>query len=418
MIRQVTMALGLFALIVPTLSAQRLPVAAPEEVGLSSERLQRIGETFEAYAEEGRISGAVGMVLRHGRVAYSDAWGVRDLGAGDAMEEEDIFRIYSMTKPIASVAVMMLYEEGRFFLNEPIGRFLPELADLQVANLSEAVRGQPIPTVRARRPVRIHDLLRHTSGFTYGEFSNTVVDSIYRERRVVYQPTLEDVVAQLGQIPLAYQPGTRWHYSVSVDVLARFVEVVSGQSFDAFLEERIFEPLGMHDTAFNVPASKRDRFARTYGHSGPDRALVLGDTVGVTPPTGNFSGGAGLMSTAHDYARFAQMLLNGGELDGVRILGRKTVELMTVNHLEDGMPMGFLQPGWGFGLGFTVKMEAGEDGMPDSVGSYSWIGVLGTSFWVDPEEDLIGVFMIQIRPNRDVLFRQQFRRLVYQAVIE
>jgi len=412
------MALGLFALIVPALSAQRLPLATPEEVGLSSERLQRIGETFQTYTEEGRISGAVGMVLRNGRVAYSEAWGIRDLAAGDAMEEEDIFRIYSMTKPITSVAVMLLYEEGRFFLNEPIGRYLPDLANLQVADLSEALRGQPIPTERTRRPVRIHDLLRHTSGFTYGEFSNTVVDSVYRERQVVYQPTLEDVVARLGQIPLAYQPGTRWHYSVSVDVLARFVEVVSGQSFDAFLQERIFEPLGMYDTGFDVPASKRDRFARTYGHSGPDRTLVLGDTIGVTPPLGNFSGGAGLMSTAHDYARFAQMLLNGGELDGVRILGRKTIDLMTVDHLEDGMPTGFLQPGWGFGLGFTVKNEAGLDGMPDSVGSFSWIGAQGTSFWIDPKENLVGVFMVQIRPNRDITFRQQFRRLVYQALIE
>ena len=357
------------------------------------------------------------MVLRNGRVAYVDAWGVRDLDEGDAMEETDIFRIYSMTKPITAVAVMMLYEEGHFFLNEPIGRYLPELADLQVANLSEAVRGQPIPTERARRSVTIQDLLRHTSGFTYGEFSNTVVDSVYREREVLYQSTLEGVVAQLGEIPLAYQPGTRWHYSVSADVLARFVEVVSGQSFDAFLRERIFEPLGMLDTAFDVPASKRDRFARTYGHSGPERALVLGDTVGVTPPLRNFSGGAGLMSTAQDYARFAQMLLNGGELDGERILGRKTLEMMTVNHLEDGIPTGFLQPGWGFGLGFTVKTEAGRDGMPDSVGSYSWIGVQGTSFWVDPEENLIGVFMVQIRPNRDITFRQQFRRLVYQALI-
>ena len=184
------------------------------------------------------------------------------------------------------------------------------------------------------------------------------------------------------------------------------------------LRERIFEPLGMLDTAFDVSASKRDRFARTYGHSGPERALVLGDTVGVTPPLGNFSGGAGLMSTAQDYARFAQMLLNGGELDGVRILGRKTIEMMTVNHLEDGMPTGFLQPSWGFGLGFTVKTEAGRNGMPDSLGSYSWIGGAGTSFWVDPEENLIGVFMVQIRPNRDITFRQQFRRLVYQALID
>ncbi len=418
MIRKTSIALGLFVLAGSSLSAQRLPLAAPEEVGLSSERLQRIGETFETYAKDGRISGAVGMVLRNGKVAYSDAWGIRDLATGDAMEEGDIFRIYSMTKPITSVAVMMLYEEGRFFLTDPIGRYLPELAGLQVANLSEAEAGAPIPTERARRPVRIHDLLRHTSGFTYGEFSNTVVDAAYREREVLYQATLEEVVAELSEIPLAYQPGTRWHYSVSADVLARFVEVVSGQSFDVFLRERLFEPLGMLDTAFDVPASKRDRFARTYGHSGPERELIPGDTVGVTPPIGNFSGGAGLMSTAHDYARFAQMLLNGGELDGARILGRKTIEMMTVNHLTEGMPTGFLQPGWGFGLGFTVKTEAGRDGMPDSVGSYSWIGVQGTSFWVDPVENLIGVFMVQIRPNRDIVFRQQFRRMVYQALID
>ncbi len=418
MIRKTSIALGLFVLAGSSLSAQRLPLAAPEEVGLSSERLQRIGETFETYAKDGRISGAVGMVLRNGKVAYSDAWGIRDLATGDAMEEGDIFRIYSMTKPITSVAVMMLYEEGRFFLTDPIGRYLPELAGLQVANLSEAEAGAPIPTERARRSVRIHDLLRHTSGFTYGEFSNTVVDAAYREREVLYQATLEEVVAELSEIPLAYQPGTRWHYSVSADVLARFVEVVSGQSFDVFLRERLFEPLGMLDTAFDVPASKRDRFARTYGHSGPERELIPGDTVGVTPPIGNFSGGAGLMSTAHDYARFAQMLLNGGELDGARILGRKTIEMMTVNHLTEGMPTGFLQPGWGFGLGFTVKTEAGRDGMPDSVGSYSWIGVQGTSFWVDPVENLIGVFMVQIRPNRDIVFRQQFRRMVYQALID
>ena len=415
MIRKARVALCVFVLAVAPLSAQRLPLAAPEDVGLSSERLQRIGEVFEAYTEEGRIAGAVGMVLRNGRVAYTDAWGMRDLAAGDAMEADDIFRIYSMTKPITSVAVMMLYEESRFFLGDPVGRYLPELADLQVAKLSEAMSVEHIPTEPPRRRVTIHDLLRHTSGFSYGAFSNTVVDSIYRERDILYQPTLEDLVDELSEIPLVYQPGTRWHYSVSADVLGRLVEVVSGQSFDAFLRERIFVPLGMVDTGFHVPASNSGRIARTYAHSGPDRTLVLGDTVSITPLPGNFSGGAGLVSTAHDYARFAQMLLNGGELDGVRILGRKTIELMTVDHL-DGVPTGFLEPGWGFGLGFTVKTEAGLDGMPDSVGSYSWIGVQGTSFWVDPEEDLIGVFMIHIRPNRDITFRQQFRRLVYQAL--
>ncbi len=417
MIRTVAFALGLCGLVVTSISAQRLPLAVPEEVGLSSERLERIGEVFRGYVDEGRIAGAVGMVLRNGKLAYADAWGMRDLEAGDVMEEDDLFKICSMTKPVASVAVMTLYEEGHFFLSDPIGRYLPALANLRVANLAEASAGQEIPTERARRQVTIHDLLRHTSGFTYGDLSNTVVDAVYRERGILYQPTLEDQVAALGEIPLLYQPGTQWNYSVSVDVLGRLVEVVSGQPFDVFLRERIFDPLGMADTGFRVPDSKSDRVAPTYGHSGPDRALGPGDTSICDLPSTLFSGGAGLRSTAQDYARFAQMLLNGGELDGARILGRKTVELMTVDHLEEGMPTGFLSPGWSFGLGFTVKTEAGLDGLPSSVGEYNWIGIQGTSFWVDPEEDLVGVFMVQIRPNRDITFRDQFKRLVYQALI-
>ncbi|MED5563446.1 MAG: serine hydrolase domain-containing protein [Gemmatimonadota bacterium] len=417
MIRTVAFALGLCGLVATSISAQRLPLAVPEEVGLSSERLERIGEVFQDYVEEGRIAGAVGMVLRNGKLAYVDAWGMRDLGSGDVMEEDDLFKICSMTKPVASVAVMTLYEEGHFFLSDPIGRYLPALANLRVANLAEASAGQEIPTERARRQVTIHDLLRHTSGFTYGDLSNTVVDAAYREREILYQPTLEDQVAALGEIPLLYQPGTQWNYSVSVDVLGRLVEVISGQPFDVFLRERIFDPLGMADTGFRVPDSKSDRVAPTYGHSGPDRALGPGDTSICDLPPTLFSGGAGLRSTAQDYARFAQMLLNGGELDGARILGRKTVELMTVDHLEEGMPTGFLSPGWSFGLGFTVKTEAGLDGLPSSVGEYNWIGIQGTSFWVDPEEDLVGVFMVQIRPNRDITFRDQFKRLVYQALI-
>ncbi len=417
MIRTVAFALGLCGLVATSISAQRLPLAVPEEVGLSSERLERIGEVFQDYVEEGRIAGAVGMVLRNGKLAYVDAWGMRDLGSGDVMEEDDLFKICSMTKPVASVAVMTLYEEGHFFLSDPIGRYLPALANLRVANLAEASAGQEIPTERARRQVTIHDLLRHTSGFTYGDLSNTVVDAVYREREILYQPTLEDQVAALGEIPLLYQPGTQWNYSVSVDVLGRLVEVISGQPFDVFLRERIFDPLGMADTGFRVPDSKSDRVAPTYGHSGPDRALGPGDTSICDLPPTLFSGGAGLRSTAQDYARFAQMLLNGGELDGARILGRKTVELMTVDHLEEGMPTGFLSPGWSFGLGFTVKTEAGLDGLPSSVGEYNWIGIQGTSFWVDPEEDLVGVFMVQIRPNRDITFRDQFKRLVYQALI-
>ena len=400
-------------------AAQTLPRGTPEEVGLSSERLERVGEVFQSYADEGRLAGAVGMVIRHGRVVYEEAWGMRDVAARDRLETDDIFRIYSMTKPVTSVAVMMLYEEGKFFLDDPVGRYLPELANLPVAVLDQARGPDSIPTVRANRPMTIRDLLRHTSGLTYGLFSNTAVDQAYRQGGVNDAETLADMVAAIGEVPLMFQPGTRWNYSVSTDVLGRLVEVVSGRSFDVFLRERIFEPLRMHDTGFHVPASKHDRFSRIYGHagSGAERALQLGDTVGfLTPPT-NFSGGGGLVSTAQDYARFTQMLLNGGELDGARILSPTTIELMTTDHLHDD-GASFLADGWGFGLGFTVKNQPALDGLPDSVGTYYWFGVAGTSFWIDPAQDLIGIFMVQINPNRDVNFRDQFKRLVYQAVVE
>jgi CubicO group peptidase (beta-lactamase class C family) len=228
-------------------------------------------------------------------------------------------------------------------------------------------------------------------------------------------------VGALGEHPLVYQPGTQWHYSLSTDVLGRLVEVLSGQPFDVFLRERIFEPLGMDDTRFYVPPQDEPRFAQIYGHGGGrgggPLTLEVGDRGGFMPGITRFSGGGGLVSTAHDYARFAQMLLSGGELDGARILSPTTIDLMTMDHLgDDGA--GFLGQGWGFGLGFTVKNQAGLDGLPDSVGTYYWFGVAGTSFWIDPEQDLIGIFMIQIRPNRDVNFRDQFKRLVYQAVVE
>lgn len=418
MIRKATLfALGLCTLLsAPLLAGQALPLAEPEQVGLSSDRLERIGEVFQGYVDDGRIAGAIGMVARKGRLVYVDRWGSRDMEAGDPLEEDDIFRIFSMTKPITSVAVMMLYEEGHFQLTAPIGRFLPELAQLRVAQLTRETTPDDIPTERARRPITIQDLLRHTSGLSYGIFSNTAVDQLYRSNNVLGRATIADMVTELGEIPLVYQPGTQWNYSVSADVLGRLVEVVSGQPFDVFLRERIFEPLGMVDTGFYVPVSQRDRLSRSYGHTGPQGSLALGDTLGYTESVTMFSGGGGLVGTAADYMRFAQMLLNGGELEGVRILGRKTIEIMTVDHLGDA-PTGWLSPGWGFGLGFTVRNEAGLDGTPGSVGEYYWFGVAGTSFWVDPTEELIGVFMIQIRPSRDIAFRQQFKNLVYQALI-
>lgn len=401
-------------LTVSPLTAQRLPAAAPEAVGISSERLGRIDRVFGAHVAEGRIAGAMGMIIRHGKVAYLSHWGMRDMEAGDPLEADDIFRIYSMTKPITSVAVMVLFEEGHFFLTDPIGRYLPELRGLEVARLDEATSTEDIPTDRPRRPVTIQDLLRHTSGFSYGVFSNTPVDSLYREADVLGQATLADMVTVLGELPLMHQPGTRWYYSVSTDVLGRLVEVVSGMPFDHFLQSRLFEPLGMKDTGFHVPPGDLHRLTRTYRHAGPDRSLVLGDTLGFTRPPTLFSGGGGLVSTADDYARFTQMLLNGGELDGVRILGSKTVELMATDHLGDVPGPG---PGMGFGLGFAVKKVAALNGTPSSVGEYNWGGLHGTSFWIDPEEDLIGIFMIQIYPNRDIDFRGQFKNLVYQALL-
>ena len=358
------------------LAARQLPTAVPEDVGFSSERLERIGELFESYVDDGRIAGAIGMILRHGKVAYFDEWGMRDMAARDAMAADDIFRIYSMSKPITSVAVMMLYEEGRFFLSDPIGRYIPELASLPVAKLAEATSMENIPTERARRPVTIQDLLRHTSGLSYGIFSNTPVDSLYNRSFVLFRPNLADMVTELGKIPLMYQPGTEWNYSVSTDVLGRLVEVVSGQPLDEFLQERILGPLGMVDTGFHVPEKDLDRLTRTYAHVGEDQSLALGDTVAFSRPTTLFSGGGGLVSTTHDYARFAQMLLNGGELDGARLLSRKTIELMTTDHLGDA-GTGWLSPGWGFGLGFTVKNVAGLDGMQKTATSELYFVLVG-----------------------------------------
>jgi len=413
----VVLAAVAFAVGAAPVLAQSLPRATPEEVGLSSERLARVGEVFEGYAAERRLAGAVGMVIRHGKVAYLDAWGARDLAAGDPVETDDIFRIYSMTKPVTSVAVMMLYEEGRFFLDEPVGRYLPELANVPVARVADATGPESIPTERATRPMTIRDLLRHTSGLTYGSFSNTVVDQVYRQVDPLGQRTLADMVAELGEIPLLFQPGTRWNYSVSTDVLGRLVEVLSGRPFDVFLRERIFEPLGMDDTGFYVEPSERSRLAELYGHAGAQRTLEVVGGRSYQPDETFFSGGGGLVSTAEDYARFAQMLLNGGELDGVRVLSPATVDLMRTDHLHDD-GASFLAEGWGFGLGFTVKNQPALDGLPDSVGTYYWFGVAGTSFWIDPERDLIGVFMVQLNPNRDVNFRDQFKRMVYAALVE
>ncbi len=425
-------------LAVPVWANDLAPVS-PEDVGMSSERLERIGEVVGAHVKSGAVPGAVAMIAREGKVVYTDAWGMADKEEGDAMKPDTIFRIYSMSKPITSVALMMLFEEGKFQLQDPVGKYIPELMEMEVVANEDDRVSQPglnfpdtdpdsapgptpkgtIDTVPARRPMTVQDLLRHTAGFTYGFFGSTPVDKRYIASGIlVRDKNIEDTVNKLSKIPLLYQPGEKWHYSVSVDVQGRLIEVLSGMPFDKFLEERIFEPLDMVDTAFYVPEDKMDRFAQMYSPNGKGGLVPSDPNMSrnyVVAPT-LFSGGGGLVSTANDYMRFSQMLLNGGELDGNRLISRKTLELMTADHLEgiqDGIGNGYT-----FGLGFAVAQDLGLIGGLTSPGEFNWGGAAGTKFWVDPEEDLIGVWMIQILPHTGLPFGDEFKNLTYQAIID
>lgn len=435
---------------VPLAFGRELPTTQPSRVGMSSERLQRLTDHMNQAVAQGVMVGGLGMIARNGRIVYRETYGQSDREAAKPMAMDDIFRIYSMSKPMTSVAVMMLYEEGHFFLNDPVARYIPELANLVVATSTadgETVAvsdGTTSSTVgvgdeskegQTRKPSRqptIRDLLSHTAGFSYGFFGNTEVDKQYRAADLMQAgDTLEQFVTQLGKIPLQYDPGTRWHYSVSVDIQGRLVEVVSGMRFGEFLQKRLFEPLDMVDTSFTVPQEKLDRLAQIYSPEGTEEGASAfltpnsSSTLVVSPASVNDSfmagatfesGGGGLVSTARDYMRFSQMMLNGGELDGVRILSPKTVELMTINHLGD-MEMGFGRRGVGFGLGFAVALDQGRIGELGSVGEYNWGGAAGTRFWIDPEEQLIGIFMVQSIPHRTRL-GSDFKNLTYQAIVE
>ncbi len=441
---------ALLLVLAATAQARDIRAVAPEREGFSSERLERLDAYMQRAVERGVMVGGNGLIARNGRIVYFDEWGQRDREAGLPMTADTIFRIYSMTKPITGVALMMLHEEGKFRLSDPVGRYIPELANLQVAtstanggtvarsdgtqSMTEGV-GDLALTGQTRAPRRqptIRDLLMHTAGFSYGVFGNTEVDRAYRDAGLLGQhPDLQDFVAKLGKIPLQYEPGTRWHYSVAVDVQGRLVEVLSGKRFGEFLKERIFDPLGMTDTSFTIDESKRDRVAQLYSPVGtpddfsawltPNAAVELEVASEFAnrnyQPGATFeSGGGGLLSTAMDYLRFSQMLLNGGELNGVRLLSPRTVELMTRNHLGD-IPMGFGQRGTGFGLGFGVLTDAGDAGDIGSDGEYNWGGAAGTRFWVDPEKNLVGVFMVQSLPHRTTL-AADFKTLTYQALVD
>ncbi len=383
-----------------------LPVAKPEDVGLSAVALDRLSAALKDRVAAGHVPGAVALVARHGKIAYHEAFGAIAPG-GAPMTTDAIFRIYSMTKPIVSVAVMMLWEEGRLLLSDPIAKYIPAFATTQVG----------IDKAPVARAITVQDLLRHTSGLTYEFRGNSPVHKAYIEARVArLKQTNADHVATLTALPLLHQPGTHWEYSRSTDVLGRLVEVVSGQSLGAFLSQRILNPLGMTDTAFSVPENHHARVAEPFAkdpEGGTDVALLDVKRTALFE-----SGGGGLVGTSMDYARFCAMLANNGRLGDVRLLGRKTIELMTSDHLGN-IPSNpdLLPPGHGFGLGFAVRTSAGMAPFPGTVGNYYWSGAAGTSFWVDPAERLYAVLMIQAPVQREH-YRLLFRDLVYAAVTD
>ena len=409
--------------------AEPLPSAHPEQVGLSPERLDRSGHALRAEIEKGKFPGAVALVARKGRVAYFEAFGSRDKAAGAPMTQDTIFRIYSMTKPLVSVAAMILMEDGRLVLTDPVSRFLPQLTKLQVSvpKADSTFARVTYALVPAEREPTIQDLLRHTAGLAYGEITvNTPVKEAYAKVGV-FQPTglsyeargltPAEEIEGLAKAPLAHQPGTVWEYSMASDVLGRVVEAASGMRLAEFLEKRLFEPLKMVDSGFWLPKEKTDRLAQTA----PDNPIKV---IDVSAPPKNDSGGAGGVSTTMDYARFCQMLLNGGKLDSVRVLSRSTVALMTADHLariSTPLTPGELllgTPGYTFGLGFAVRQGPGVAGVPGSQGEFMWAGFAGTYFWVDPKEELVGVLMTQAPSPERAFYRRLFKQLVYQAIAD
>ena len=405
-------------------------IVSPESVGLSSERLRRVDQhLMTRYIEPGKIAGALTLVARRGEVAWLSPLGLMDRERGVAMRPDTMFRIYSMTKPITSVALLMLYERAAFALSDPVHRYIPEWEQLRVYRYG---RHPNFVTEAAARPMTMRDLLTHMSGLSYHITERSLIDEAYRQLGLgAPAGTLRDMVLQLAGLPLEFQPGTRWGYSIASDVIGYLIEVLSGRSFDDYLRTQIFEPLGMVDTTFTVPAGKLGRFAANYTRpaaGGP--AALLDDPVdsAFARPKTLCSGGGGLVSTAADYLRFCEMLRRGGELDGARLLGPRTVAYMTSNHLGDGrdlaslaMPGSFSETrydGIGFGLGVYVVLDPVRAQVPTSVGEYGWGGLASTAFWVVPAEDLVVVFLTQLVPSTTYDFRGQLKALIHSAIVE
>jgi CubicO group peptidase (beta-lactamase class C family) len=390
-----------------------LPLAKPESVGISSERLTRIDKVLQQHVDKGELSGIVSLVSRHGKIVHYQNYGSRDMEAGTPMEKDSLVRIYSMSKPIVSAALMMLNEEGKFQLNEPVSKYIPQFKNITV--LENGIEVKPA------RPMTIQHLFNHTAGFTYGFFGDTEVDKMYMEAGILRaQANLEEFVDALAKIPLLSHPGDRYHYSVAVDVQGYLIEVLSGMSLDKFLKQRIFDPLGMKDTFFEVPDDKENRFAANYIYDRKQGKMLLEDSPQDSRFVNKvtfFSGGGGLVSTAADYWRFCQMMLNGGTFNGKRLLGRKTVELMSSDHLPATLADPDPLSDFVFGLGFRIIKNVPNTGATGSVGEYFWGGAAGTIFWIDPEEDLIAVTMIQLRSSPYNL-RREMHSLIYQAIVD
>jgi CubicO group peptidase (beta-lactamase class C family) len=408
-----------FAVYAVVAGAASLEQGRPEALGFSPERLERLDAALQAYVDDEQLAGSVTLVARHGQIAYLEAYGQRDREAGSPMREDSIFRIASQTKAIVSTAVLILQEEGKLLIGDPAGRYLPEFLKTSVA-VARADGSYDI--VPAARPITIRDLLTHLSGFDYGM---GVAEDRWREAGIQgyyfadRDEPIAATVARMATLPASAHPGERWIYGYSIDILGALVERASGQPLDEFLHDRIFAPLEMEDTYFYLPPAKRERLTAVYAmlngalERAPDDGAA-GQGAYVDGPRKSFSGGAGLLSTARDYARFLQMILNGGELDGVRILGPKTVELMTVDHLGD-VPF---RPGQGFGLGFSVLEDVGARGTPGSAGELGWGGAYHSTYWVDPEEELVVVHLTQLNPSAGVDDLGKVRALIYQALVD
>jgi CubicO group peptidase (beta-lactamase class C family) len=407
---------ALLALLPLQAYAQGLPAAPPEEVGLSAERLSRITETMQAFADSGRFAGAVAVVARGGRVAYRQPIGRFDASAPDALSADHLFRIYSMTKPVTAVAILRLADQGKLRLDDPVSRFIPGFGEVGVYVAGPASAPELRP---ASRPPTVGDLLSHTSGLTYGVFGNSPVDSLYRAAGLLAAgESLEEFGRRVAALPLQYSPGERWVYSIGQDVAGRVVEVAAGMSFDEFLRREIFEPLGMRNTSFTLPAGMEGRLVPVH-EPGPDRRMRprSGGDEAYRPEARFRSGGGGLISTVDDYLRFAQMLLDGGELDGARILRPESVALMSTDLLPPAIHgTTSAGPTHGFGLSVAVQTADTSPRDPSAAGTYWWAGLASTFFWIDPENDLVALFFMQHMPTGADGAYPVFRRMVYEAL--